>query len=307
MSQLAVVILTYNEARHIERALRSVQGIADEVFLIDSGSTDETVQIAEALGAKVLYNPWVNHAAQFQWGLDNAPITADWILRLDADEIIEPDLAAEITAKLPTLPADVTGANLKRKHIFMGGWVRHGGRYPLIMLRICRRGVGRIEQRWMDEHMLLTHGRATTFDGGFADHNLNDLTFFVDKHNKYATLEAVDVINRRQGLFARDIELTVEQTSRRAAVTRFIKERVYNRIPFQLSALLYFLYRYVIQLGFLDGREGAVYHVLQGFWYRYLVGAKVMELEAAIVGLDKKAALSELIRLTGLRLDGDPA
>lgn len=302
MSKLAVVILTYNEARHIERALRSVQGIASEVFLIDSGSTDRTKELAEGLGAKVLYNPWVNHATQFQWGLDNAPITAEWILRLDADEIIEPDLAAEITTKLPQLPSDVTGVNLKRKHVFMDRWVRHGGRYPLVMLRLCRRGAGRIEQRWMDEHMLLIHGRAVTFDGGFADHNLNDLSFFIDKHNKYATCEAVDVINRRQGLFAADAGITAEQTSRKAATTRWIKEQVYNRIPFQLSALAYFLYRYIFQLGFLDGREGAIYHVLQGFWYRYLVGAKVMELEAAIAGLDKPAATDELSRLTGLRL-----
>lgn len=304
MSTLAVVILTHNEAMHIGRALDAIKSIANEVFLIDSGSTDGTVEIAEAKGAKVLRNRWVNYAAQFQWGLDNAPITADWVMRLDADEIIEPDLVAEITAKLPTLPADVTGVNLKRKHVFMGRWVKHGGRYPLVLLRIWRRGVGRIEQRWMDEHMLLDHGRTVTFKGGFSDVNLNDLTFFTDKHNKYATREAVDVINQKRGFFARDVDLTSDQTSQKAAVTRFIKERIYNRIPFQLSALGYFLYRYILQLGFLDGREGAIYHVLQGFWYRYLVGAKIFELEKAIAGLDDEAALVELTRLTGLRLNG---
>jgi glycosyltransferase involved in cell wall biosynthesis len=304
MSKLAVVILTHNEALHIGRALDAIASIASEVFLIDSGSTDGTIEIAEARGAKVLPNRWINYAAQFQWGLDNAPITADWIMRLDADEIIEPDLVAEIKLKLDDVPADVTGVNLKRKHVFMGRWVKHGGRYPLVLLRIWRRGVGRIEQRWMDEHMLLEHGRSVTFEGGFSDCNLNDLTFFTDKHNKYATREAVDVINQRRGLFARDIDLTSDQTSKKAAVTRFIKEKVYNRIPFQVSALGYFLYRYIFQLGFLDGREGAIYHVLQGFWYRYLVGAKVFELEAAINGLDKEAALAELTRLTGLRLNG---
>lgn len=303
MPSLAVVILTHNEGRHIARALDAIATIATEVFLIDSGSTDGTIEIAEARGAKVLRNRWVNYAAQFQWGLDNAPITADWVMRLDADELIEPDLAAEIAEKLPTLAPDITGVNLKRKHVFMGRWVRHGGRYPLVLLRIWRRGAGRIEQRWMDEHMLLEHGRTVTFNGGFADVNLNDLTFFTDKHNKYATREAVDVINQRLGLFSRDVELTSEQTSRKAAVTRFIKERIYNRIPFQLSALGYFLYRYIFQLGFLDGRQGAIYHVLQGFWYRYLVGAKIYELETAIAGLDKEAALVELTRLTGLKLD----
>jgi glycosyltransferase involved in cell wall biosynthesis len=303
MPQLAVVILTHNEAKHIGRCLDAISSIADEVFLIDSGSNDGTIEIAQQRGAKVLPNRWVNYAAQFQWGLDNAPITADWVMRLDADEIIEPDLVAEIARELPKLPSDVTGVNLKRKHIFMGRWVKHGGRYPLILLRIWRRGVGRIEQRWMDEHMLLDHGRTVTFQGGFSDVNLNDLTFFTDKHNKYATREAVDVINQKRGLFERDVDLTSDQTSRKAAVTRFIKERIYNRIPFQVSALGYFLYRYIFQLGFLDGREGAIYHVLQGFWYRYLVGAKILELETAIDRLDKQEALTELTRLTGLRLN----
>lgn len=299
---LSVVILTHNEQRHILRAIDSLKGVAEEIFVIDSGSSDGTIELAERAGAKVLYNRWVNYAAQFQWALDNAPITTEWIMRLDADEIVEADLASEIAAKLPNLPADVTGVNLKRKHVFMGRWVKHGGRYPLVLLRLWRRGIGRIEQRWMDEHMLIDHGRAVTFEGGFSDVNLNDLTFFTDKHNKYATREAVDVINQRRGLFARDVNLNSEQTARKAAVTRFLKERVYNRIPFQASALIYFLYRYIFQLGFMDGREGAIYHVLQGFWYRYLVGAKILEFEAAISGMDNEAALAELARLTGLRL-----
>jgi glycosyltransferase involved in cell wall biosynthesis len=301
-ASLAVVLLTYNEALHIDRALNSIASIATQVFVVDSGSTDGTVEMAEARGATVLHNPWTNHAIQFQWGLDNAPITADWVMRLDADEIIEPDLAAEITARLNGLPSEVTGVNLKRKHIFMGRWVRHGGRYPLVMLRLWRRGQARVEQRWMDEHILLLSGKAVTFEGGFADHNLNDLTFFTEKHNKYATLEAVDVINQRRQLFSRDIGLRFDKAPGKAAWTRLIKEKIYNRIPFQVSALGYFLYRYIFQLGFLDGREGAIYHVLQGFWYRYLVGAKVVELEAAIEGLSPLEAKAKLSKLTGLKL-----
>jgi len=306
LKSLAVIILTYNEEPHLSRALASLAGIASEVFVVDSYSTDRTLEIARTHGAVVLQNAFQNQAQQFQWGLDNAPITADWLMRLDADEVIEPDLAAEIAAKLPTLPADVTGVNLKRKHVFMGRWIRHGGRYPLVLLRIWRRGKARIEQRWMDEHMLLTEGRAVTFDGGFADENLNDLTFFTDKHNKYATREAVDVINQRRGLFARDVAVTAENTSGHAGMTRFLKEKLYNRLPFELSATLYFLLRYIVQLGFLDGREGAIYHFLQGFWYRFLVGAKVVELERALGDLQGAAALARLTELTGLKLAEPP-
>lgn len=302
MTTLAVVILTHNEALHIGRALQILTPLASEVFVVDSGSTDGTVEIAKARGAIVLHNRWVNYAQQFQWALDNAPITADWVMRLDADEVIEADLAAEIATRLPTLPPEVAGVNLKRKHVFMGRWIRYGGRYPLVLLRIWRRGKARIEQRWMDEHMLLTEGRAVTFDGGFADVNLNDLTFFTDKHNKYATREAVDVINQRHGLFARDLALAAENTSAKAGLTRLLKEKLYNRLPFEVSATAYYLLRYVLQLGFLDGREGAIYHFLQGFWYRFLVGSKVVELERALGDLTGQAAVERLSQLTGLKL-----
>jgi glycosyltransferase involved in cell wall biosynthesis len=302
-ADLCVIVLTYNEEKHIERALQSVAGVAREIFVIDSGSTDRTVEIATLHGAKVLQHAFVNQARQFQWALETAPITATWILRLDADEIIEPDLRVEISTKLPVCPADIVGINLKRKHIFMDRWVRHGGRYPLVMLRIWRRGHGRIEDRWMDEHMLVWGGRTTTFEGGFSDHNLNDLSFFTDKHNKYATREAIEILNQRIGMFARDGGLTTESASLQASIKRWIKERIYNRIPFTISAGAYFVWRYIFQLGFLDGRSGLVYHALQGFWYRFLVGSKVMELERAISNLsDKQAIAAELSRLTGYAL-----
>lgn len=300
---LTAIILTYNESRHIARAIRSIQAFTSQICVVDSGSTDDTTVIAKQLGAEVHTHPFVNQAKQFQWALDNLDVQGEWVLRLDADEIIEPDLAREIATKLPELPADVVGVKLKRKHIFMDRWVRHGGRYPLLMLRLWRHGKGRVEDRWMDEHVVVWGGRTVTFDGGFADHNLHDLSYFTDKHNKYATREAIEVLNQRLGLFARDDALNARSASFQASFKRWVKERLYNRIPFTASATLYFLWRYIVQLGFLDGRSGLVYHFLQGFWYRFLVGAKVMELERAVAHLSDKAAIcAELSRLTGHKL-----
>jgi len=297
---LSAVILTFNEELHLERALASISGFTKEIFVIDSFSTDRTIEIALAHGAIVLQNKFINQAKQFQWALDNAPISGEWILRLDADEIIESDLATEIVQKLPALAPDVVGINLKRKHIFMDRWVKHGGRYPLVMLRIWRKGHGRIENRWMDEHIVIWGGRTVTFKGGFADHNLNDLTFFTDKHNKYATREAIEILNQRLNFNPRDHSVTTESTSLQTAAKFFIKEHIYNHIPFTISAFMYFVWRYIFQLGFLDGRSGLIYHFLQGYWYRFLVGAKVMELERAISHLtDKQAITEELSRLTG--------
>ncbi|HZF46895.1 MAG TPA: glycosyltransferase family 2 protein, partial [Sphingomonadaceae bacterium] len=187
LCDVTVVILTFNEARHIGRSIASVRAFARDVLVVDSFSTDDTVAIAEAAGARVLQHRFVNYSEQFQWALDQGGIESTWTLRLDADEVIEPDLAEEITRRLPALPDDVVGVNFDRKHVFMGRWVRHGGRYPLRLLRLWRTGQGRIEARWMDEHMVVWGGRTVTFKGGFADRNENDLTFFTAKHNSYAT------------------------------------------------------------------------------------------------------------------------
>lgn len=155
----------------------------------------------------------------------------------------------------------------------------------------------------MDEHVVIDGGRIVCLQQPFADHNLNDLGFFVEKHNRYATREAVEILNRRHGLFQRDIRGRQDHTAPGVARKRWIKERVYDRMPFPLAALGYFLFRYVVQLGFLDGREGLIYHGLQGFWYRFLVGAKVFEWERAlrrhVTAEDKQ---KELARLTGLSL-----
>ena len=197
----------------------------------------------------------------------------------------------------------MAGVNLKRKHIFLDRWIKRGGRYPLVLTRIWRKGLGRIEDRWMDEHIMVWGGRTVLFDAPFSDHNLNDISFLIDKHNKYATREAVDVLNQRYKLFALDVTLKSDASSLQASFKRFVKERIYNSIPFPISTTCYFLYRYVFQLGFLDGIEGLIYHFLQGYWYRFLVGAKIIEFDRATRHLktaDEKRV--ELARLTKLNL-----
>lgn len=297
---VTVVILTYNEQIHIARAIESVRSFTRDVLVVDSGSKDDTVAIARGLGARVLVNPFVNQARQFQYGLHEGNIQTAWTMRLDADEVIEPDLAANIRASLPTMPADVAGISFARKHVFLGRWVRHGGRYPLILLRLWRTGQGRIEDRWMDEHIVVEGGRTIFMKGGFADENLNDLTFFTDKHNRYATREAIDVLGERYGLLRQDRALPTDGASRQAGLKRWIKEKVYNRLPLWAGPLGYVLYRLTFQLGFLDGRSGIVYHVLQGFWYRFLVAAKIYEFDRVLsqcVGREEQ--LDALSRLSG--------
>ncbi len=275
---ITVVMLTYNEEIHIERCLRSLQRIASKIFIVDSYSMDRTVDIAESLGAVVVQRKWKNYADQFQWGLDHCGDESEWVMRMDADEYLEPALQQEILLRLPSL-TDVGGVYINRKQFFYGKWIKHGGRYPLTLLRIWRNGQGRIEQRWMDEHIILTgDARTVILDGNLVDDNLKGISFFVDKHNSYATREAVDVLNQKYNLFKKDesIKLTNDPQAKRK---RLLKDGVYSKLPIALRSMFYFIFRYVFQLGFLDGGKGFIYHFMQGYWYRMLVDIKIMEIE----------------------------
>jgi glycosyltransferase involved in cell wall biosynthesis len=297
---LTAIILTFNEDNHLRRALESVASFATDIVVVDSFSTDSTVAVARKAGARVFTRQFKNYADQFNFALHETGIDSDWILRLDADEIVHEDLAANIKAFLTAPPIDVTGINLNRRHIWMGRWVRFGGRYPLTLLRIWRRGHGMIENRWMDEHIVVKDGRTITLDGGFSDWNLNDITFFIDKHNRYATREAIDVLNARYKLFDSQHTLARNGTSAQASMKRALKNHLYNRLPFWLGPILYFVWRFIFQFGFLDGRTGLVYHVLQGFWYRFLVGAKIFEYDAQLKALgSREQRLKKLEEITG--------
>jgi glycosyltransferase involved in cell wall biosynthesis len=301
---VTAIILTYNEEVHIERAILCVKAFCSDIIVVDSYSTDRTAEIATRLGARVLQNPWTNYAKQFQWGMDHGKIRSQWILRLDADEIIGSDLASEIQQRLPKVGSDVAGVIFQRRHIFMGKWIRHGGRYPLNLLRLWRNGQGRVEDRWMDEHVIVWGGSTVTFKGRFDDAAIRDLTFFTTKHNGYSTREAIDVLGRKYGLFGRKDDLLSMPNSKQATMKRWIKQSIYNRLPFWAGPLSYFIFRYIFQFGFLDGRQGLIYHFLQGFWYRFLVNAKLLELDSAIAGLsNNENRIKELALITGLKLE----
>lgn len=276
---VTVLVLTYNEEKHIARAIESVRSFAGRVIVIDSFSTDRTVDIASSLGAVVVQKTWENnHARQVNWALDNAPISGDWIFRLDADEYVTPELAREINERLSLLSAKQSGIYVKRRIHFFGRWIRHGSVYPLWVLRLWRVGQGRCESRWMDEHVQLLSGTGVRFDHDIVDDNLNDLTWWTDKHNRYAVREAAELLNMKYRFMAADGQEKLE-AHEQSAIKRWIKERVYSRLPLFVRPFIYFVYRYFLRLGFLDGKPGLLWHTLQGFWYRFLVDAKVYEAE----------------------------
>lgn len=298
---ITAIILTRDEELHLERCIASIRDLVSRIVVVDSFSSDATIDIAKRLGAEIFQRAFRNHADQFQWGVDAAAPTTDWILRLDADEYFEPALGDELRASLPALGADVTGLYLRRKVIFRDTWIRHGGYYPTFLLRLWRNGCGRIEQRWMDEHIVLTRGAARKSQENFVDHNLAGITAWTDKHNRYATRQMVDFLNLEYGFFPGDAAIDREAGSQ-ARAKRFLRNRIFARAPLYLRGLLYFFQRYFLRLGFLDGRDGFVFHFLQGLWNWILIDAKIDEARAYIAAHGVEAFKTRLATHYGIAL-----
>lgn len=274
---VTVIILSFNEELHIRRCLERITPVVERVVVIDSFSTDRTVEIARELGAEVYQNVWKNYAAQFQWGVDRAAITTEWTMRLDSDEYLEPGLIAEIRDKLPGFPAEITACALRLKVIFRGKFIRWGGYHSTLLTRIWRTDAGQIEQRWMDEHIVISRGQRVRVAGGdLVDENLKDIGWWIDKHNGYTTRQMIDFINLEHPLFPMDQRLQVD-TNSHAKWKRFLRNIVFARTPLYLRSVLYFFQRYFLRLGFLDGRRGFLFHFMQGFWNFMLIDAKVDE------------------------------
>ena len=275
MAELSVLILTHNEESNIEKCIRSILPVTERIYIVDSGSTDSTVDRARSLGAVISTNAWINYASQFNWGLDRFSFETPWVMRMDADEVFTADLVRLLPTILNTAPADVAGFYVRRRVHFMGRWIRHGGYYPTWLLRVFRTGLGRCEPLWMDEHIVLSEGSAQRIYADIIDDNRKDLTFWTDKHNRYASREVLDIVGRTQG--SKDAYLGTEPLGTQAHRRRWTKLYVYGYTPLFIRAFIYFLYRYFLRFGFLDGREGLIFHTLQGFWYRFLVDAKLYE------------------------------
>lgn len=299
---LTTIILTYNEELHIARCIENISKLGSRVVIVDSFSSDKTVEIAKQFGAEVYQNPFISQAKQFEWAMDNCAVNTDWVFRIDADETIDEEMRENIVKAINCVEPGCNGFILNRKHIFLGKWIKHGGRYPLPMLRIFRRGFGHVEQRWMDEHIVLNSGYSKELSGGFEDNNLNAVSWFIDKHNKYATREMIDIQLTKLGI--RTDDAVSESTGASIKFKRFLKSGVYNKLPYFVRPTCYFLFRYFIQLGFLDGARGFAYHFMQGFWYRCLVDLKCLEFEYLCrQATNKEERISILENLTGYRLN----
>ncbi|MEP1017222.1 glycosyltransferase family 2 protein, partial [Maribacter dokdonensis] len=228
---------------------------------------------------KVYQNKWENnHSKQFNWGLKNLPITTDWIFRLDADEYLTDDLILEINNKVPHLKSNISGVVFERKMFFLNTLMTKG-MLQMNMLRLFKFQHGFCEERWMDEHIILTKGESILFNGYFVDHNLNTLGWWIQKHNNYSIREAVDLLDLELNLLKPVTEQAEQYALSADAQSKRNKKKKYANMPLFWRSLFYFVYRYFFKFGFTQGKEGFLWHFLQGWWYRTLVDAKIYEIK----------------------------
>lgn len=277
---ITVVILTFNEEKHIERCIKSLQPFCDRICIVDSYSNDLTLDICKRLDVEVYQNKWEdNHSKQMNWAIDNCNIQTDWTMRMDADEYVLEELQIEITNKISSLPENINGIELKRRLYFKNKWIKHGGFYPIKLVRIWRTGKGHSEERFMDEHIVVEGGEIISLKHDIVDENLNDINWWTTKHLTYARREAVDFLSNKY-----DFGLKTEKNgtiTKQAIRKRKLKDDLYYKIPFGLRPILYFILRFFLQLGLLDGPKGWVFHFLQAFWYRLIVDINIYEIEKA--------------------------
>ncbi len=269
---ISVIILTFNESRNITDCLESVRDFTDDIIIVDSGSTDDTLIKAAPYKPSVYNHAFENYSAQRNWAFENVTARYDWILNMDADHRLTPELVLELGQHFKEGQLNgINGFMASRRTMFMGRWIKHGGHYPVYHGIIFRKGYGYCEHKEYDQHFII-EGPSKTLRGDIIDIITDSLTTFVTRHNKWATLEANDIM--KSGELAGKIR---PDKKGNLMEQRRYQRMKYYRYPIFWRVFLYSFYRYILKRGFLDGKPGLIFHFLQGFWFRFLVDAKIYE------------------------------
>ncbi len=269
---LSVIILTFNEEANLAPALDSVKGWAKEIFVVDSHSTDRTVDIAlerSADGVRVVQHRFKNYSDQWNWALSRLPVSSEWTLKLDADERVTPAFKKEVAALLDSAPPDLHGVQFRRHCIFMGAPL-HFAWVLGYDLRLWRTGKAVFEKRSVNEHALV-QGQIASLKSYIEHHNTKSISDWLDKHNRYSSLEASSLIqgNLTGGVKPR---LFGSPTERRMWL-----RKCYYRVPGR--PVFYFFYLYFLRLGLLDGLAGFRFSFLHAS-YMYWIDLKRAEYRA---------------------------
>jgi exosortase/archaeosortase family protein len=274
----SIIILTFNEEVHLPRLLKSISGLDASVFILDSGSTDNTINIALEQGVTVLVNHFETHPKQWDSALKNFNIQTPWIVCLDADQIVTPELKNQLLQFSDQNNANIDGIYFNRKNYFKGRWIKHGGYYPFYLLKMIRYGKGYSDLNENMDHRFLVPGKTVIWKTGYLlEENLkeNRIHFWIAKHNRYSDLVAEEEIERRAKVRTQTIKPKFWGSPDEY---RALLKRIWWQLPLYVRPLLYFFYRMIFQRGILDGKEGIIFHFLQAFWFRLIVDIKIDEI-----------------------------
>lgn len=268
MADITAIILTRNEKDFIEECILSIKDVVKRIVVVDSFSEDNTCELAKKLGAEVYQHEFYNHSKQYKYAVNIANVKTKWILRIDADERLTKESAEELNKLcIENENTDVSGIVLRFYNMFLNKPMYHGGMYPWKKLSVYKTGLGDIEDRNMDEHIILSSGKTIEAKKDSKHLAFRGLTFFTNKCNWYSTREAMDYFDN------------LSTDSSNASLKTMFKMKVYYKLPLGFRSWLYYAYRYYIRLGFLDGKEGKIFAFLHAYWYRFLVDAKIYEHE----------------------------
>lgn len=263
---VSVLVITKNEEANIGPCLQSINW-ADQIFVVDSGSSDKTLKIAKKYTDKVYKHPFYNFSQQRNWAQDNLPIKNEWIMHLDADERVEKGLFYELK-KIVESDNQINGLMAARKTYFRGSWIKHGGHFPVYQLCIYKKNKGRSEQRYYDQNYSVS-GKVLKAKSGIINIINPDLNAWRNRHRKWAKLEAEEALHNKSR------QLKINWRGSPIERRNWARYKFYYRLPLFIRPFLYFFYRYVLRLGFLDGRQGLIFHFWQGLWFRLIVDKEI--------------------------------
>lgn len=276
-TEFSFIILTLNEEQHLPRLLNSIAGLLADTYVLDSGSTDQTRNICEQYHAVVAHHPFENHPKQWDAALKIFQVKTPWVICLDADQVVTPELYQQLEEFRNEQHPKIDGIYFNRKNIFKGLWIKHGGYYPVYLLKMFRYNVGYSDLNENMDHKFQVPGRTKTWKKGhIIEENLkeNVVSFWIEKHNRYSDLLATEEIERMLHLRHQRIkpDLWGDPNARNAWL-----KQLWWKLPRYIRPFLYFSYRMLVQKGILDGKKGILFHFLQGFWFRLIVDVKIGE------------------------------
>ena len=254
-NKIGVILLTYNEEIHIKRCLDNLLMLTSNIYVVDSFSNDKTVDILGEYEINFVQNEFKNHSNQLNFAINTFPFETNYILRIDCDETLSYELINEIiTSKMLATDSDFSGFYIKRKVKFFDKILNYGNINPIWLLRLWKRGKGFCDDKLMDEKIIVTDQKTTRLQNIILDDNLNNLTWWTNKHNNYSNREALEILKSKY------IVSSYSFKSNYYTIDYFLclLKVLYNKMPIFFRSFLLFFYSYFLKLGILDGLPGFI-------------------------------------------------